>query len=740
MLGSTLTLRPQRATILSSALTIFIAIAGTQLWYLCKFALHQSRATTQSRNLLYHQTQSVLRNTSSDIDAFKQLFRLMVAWRHHRDVYRFKTVLPLLGWAFVHFVLIVGIGVFSSWLLDAGSDVLSISPWCGNYNNVYYNAIRTTTYQSNLSAVRLSTEFNTYSNARVVLVQQQVDMCGAGKEQCDGPRPQPINFTSVFAPATCPVADAICHPDAGGSMLFDTGLMSSHRDLGYNSAEDDRIYVRLQAQCAPLKADGYVTGWQTEWNQVSQRSRQVCDANYGTSEVNDRNATASISKHDFTCDETLTRTPYVLMPYFAFPGIDGKLFAASFDPIPELYPTNSDSNLVVWSFQNAYADPVTDPWFSAQQPVTLSNSSCLFRDVQVYTRGHPLTAMVCTQKWQICTSDDANASGGNSCTDEAGIFQIAADLTSTSPRVALNQHQKAIKNRVMSAAGRSSFYYVISALAQSSSPPLKVRNMIQSATLPRIPPDQWRKEATYWMELLLMYFQGANLDYSTGQFAASTDYINVTRPASRQSPNPSQDAAHWLCQNQTITSRAYRNYNFFALCLLAFICLLIILLGWCIEDITGCFRTRSLRHRKVHQKQNMWRFNSDLDMLRLIDELQRGTKWTVSKNGIPLTHRSHIVSVNSLMNSKCGHANGENMLANLDRNATGHYSYGHQDRAHESCLTCGRSGVSSNDTSRLMPPSLTNSGRSSQDTPAFESGIHDSSESFLRSRGGLLVT
>jgi hypothetical protein len=244
VLGSTLTVSPQHASILSSALAILVSIAGAQLWTLSQYIIHQARATSEQRNFVYHQSQSILRNSSSDFDALSRLSRLAIAW------------------ALLHFLLVTCAGVFSSVVLAGDSDVLSRSPWCGNFNDTYLADMYYPKQRNDPKTVALSNEYNSYANSRLAYVQQTVDICGDGSQHCDGPRPDPLPFTTAFVPGVCPVNSSICHPDAGGSMSFDTGFLSSHSHLGYNAPKNDRVSVRLTAQCAPLKPQGYVSSWE----------------------------------------------------------------------------------------------------------------------------------------------------------------------------------------------------------------------------------------------------------------------------------------------------------------------------------------------------------------------------------------------------------------------------------------------------------------------------------------------
>lgn len=707
--GSTLTVSPQQASILSPALAILVSVAGAQLWTLSQYVLHQIYATSKPRTFIHHQSQAILRNSSSDFDALSRLSRLAIAWRHQRPRRLFRSLAPLLAWAALHFLLVVSAGVFSSVLLAGNSDVLSRSPWCGSFSDTYLESVYNPNQQYGDNIVAPSNEYNTYANSRIALVQQTVDVCKDRPDSCDGPRPKALPFTTTFVPGACPVNSSICHPDAGGSIALDTGFLSSHAHLGYNAPANDRISVRLTAQCSPLKAQDYVTSWQNISTSSASSSRSLCDARYGTSDTSTRNATATITKQELTCDETLLRPPYLLLPQEFLPGTDGEAVSSTFTPIDELYPSHADLSLVMLAFQSVYGNPVTDPWFSAQELASPSKASCAYNNVSMYNREHPLTAIACTQQWQICNTEHPGDNHPERCTTPASFYQTLDQIDPTPPKLVLTPHQLAIAQRIFLSAQQSSVYYFVWALSQSTLVPLKARDVYRGSPGATIPPDQWQTEMKYWMELLVATFQQTNLDYSTGQFAASTAYINVTTREENSRDDAIEGQNWWLCQNQIIHNSDFRNFNFCALLLTIVICTIIIVLGLTIEDITGCVRARKLHSceadnkdengKKDLSKQDMWIASSDLDMLRRIDELKNGTSWTLHQNGVPVTHVSHTVSANDLMTSRHTVEKGVGVVVSPSAAGKSMLAFDNAIPPYKRCMTCSTLEVSSCDSS-----------------------------------------
>lgn len=648
VLGSTLTVNSSFASILSPALAIFISIAGSQLWRLFQFGLHQARATSDARGLIYHQQQVILRNTGTDLNTIYRFIRTAIAWRHQKDAKVLKTSFPLVFWSVVHFSLIVLAGLFSSWLLEAGDDVLSRSPWCGNFNQTYGAALTNASQQITDQGLHLLQEYAHYHNARYAYVKQHIDICQNGEngtEGCDMMPAQSLGWTARVLNGACPFDGDMCHEAIEGSLSLDTGYISSSKDLGFNAAKNDRIALRLSAQCAPLNDAKYETDWQQVPAVAGVPAHEVVNVLYGPSITNSQSATFSQVQQTMSCDQRISLPAYFLNSVFA--AANGS--SGNFQPISGLQKGNADVSLISLVSNSLYIDPVLDPWFSAQEIIDDLNAFCLGDKRTVYGRERPITTMGCTQQWQLCNTESPESDADEQCTAFMGLTQLQEYLVAPSKNIALNSHQLASANRVLGSAVSSSFYYVINALASSSGQLSKAASQMASNTGPALPVDQWQIETKNWMDIMLGILQQTSLDFGTGQFVASTAYINATEKLYKTSPNdPEVAAAQWLCENQIIHSKVYTNYNFFALMLLVTLCLILIVLGMCIEDVIGHIRQRSLRHSSESGKHDMWNANSDLEMLKTIDELRNNSTWGMSKNGMWLGPPGYKISINDL--------------------------------------------------------------------------------------------
>lgn len=697
VLGSTLTVNPYHASILSPAIAIFVAIAGSQLWRLFQFGLHQARASGRSDHFLYHQQQVVLRNTGADLNTIWRLLRLGIAWRHQKNIPVLRTSIPLLIWSLLHFVIVIVASVLSSWILSAGDMALSRSPFCGTFNQSYLEQV----YSSNVSdptVPALAMEYAAYINERFAAVQQHIDICSTSVAGCDIGTGQDITYAAKIMPGNCPFNGDVCHPDIDGTISFDTGFLSSMDHLGINAPARDRISFRFTAQCAPLNDAKYTTGWQSVPSTDGFATNSIADALYGTGATSSRNATYSISKLDVSCDQRATMQPYAIDAQYAAAGGSIDQSSATFEPIQELQSADADLSVMLLSFNNAYNGPVIDPWFAASAPYNDSNAFCLQQDKVFYVRDRPLTGLGCKQQWQICNTTKDNDLDNRHCTPAMGIYQ-QDDLLfggAASSDIEFNSAQLALLSRFDQTVVRASYYYVNYALSKATSPPLKARNLIStSAGLP-LPATQWQVETKYWTDILLAYVQQSWLDFSTGQFSPSTAYINVTTGKHEKNLDLTDRAASEICANQIVRTTDYRNFNFFALMMTLVLGTIIIVLGLTIEDIIGCIRQRKLNYTGSNGKQDMWIQNSDIEMLKTISELKSGAVWSKSRNGIPLAGAGAKASINDLRADDYDVDSEKGLITpavkrhqtSLSQTSTRYGSHGNGQEDAKTCVTC----------------------------------------------------
>ena len=95
--GSTVTLSTRNGAILIAFLALLVKFAGSQLWGIVKYSIHQHRASQSSRDGLYHQTQAILRNADSANQATQELLQATFYWRKYaKNPFRRSMALAML--------------------------------------------------------------------------------------------------------------------------------------------------------------------------------------------------------------------------------------------------------------------------------------------------------------------------------------------------------------------------------------------------------------------------------------------------------------------------------------------------------------------------------------------------------------------------------------------------------------------------------------------------------------------
>jgi hypothetical protein len=636
-LGATLTLSPQNALLVISIVAIFVQLSGTQLWNIIQFILHQLRATPEDRDGLYHQQQVVLRNSSSELGALWGLLRVAFAWRTQKKAKSYRRSAPLISLAFMHFAFFAMAGVFSSRLLDAGDEVLSRSPFCGDLNLTYWDSLGTTTVVG--SPNRLANEYSAHAQVQYQRSQQYVQFCTGPVGACrELPEEKlPSNWT---VKNYCPFAPEVCSQDFSKSVVIDTGLISSHRHLGLNAPEADRVQYRKVTTCTVLNDAKHISDWKDIEATPNSPAKRVVDAYYGPNPIADRNATYSYSEWSqyYSYDQYSNTNPYQLNVQQAS-AADTTGQMSDFIAIPELARTDADVIMFFLSFSKVYDAPVGDPWFSAQQATSYpTHDNINVINQTVYMRERPVTTLACAEQHQLCVRNDAPSAAPDPdrCTPLSGWYQTRSGPDGADS-LNLTARQVAVATRVFQAATDSSFYLITSALSQRDTP-LLARRSIQGLLGLRLPDDQWLKETLYWNQIAMTHLQRSVIDYGTGQFAADTSYINTTLSTH----------SRWLCQNQIIRGTIYQSFNLFTMIIVLVFGTLIIIAGYTIEDCVALSRKREQCGDRGFFRRDMWVANEMLEMMSMLYTWRGHTIWSHSSSGIPVSAPGQTMKIGDL--------------------------------------------------------------------------------------------
>lgn len=131
IIGSTLTLTQEDATILIAFLSFYVSIVGSRILYVIHLVLHFLLSSPCPNDGLHSQRQVILRNSSSAVDSIYMLARVAWAWRGRASAV-WARITPVLLFLILWFIGISLAAIFSSQISTAmGHEVLITSPNCG---------------------------------------------------------------------------------------------------------------------------------------------------------------------------------------------------------------------------------------------------------------------------------------------------------------------------------------------------------------------------------------------------------------------------------------------------------------------------------------------------------------------------------------------------------------------------------------------------------------------------------
>lgn len=244
--GSTLTLSNNNAALLTAAVALFVAYAGTRIWRILTFALYLFFANASSRNAFCNQRQAILRNSSTPLDAALSLWTITWTWRKKVNVWHLA---PLIALAMLIGLALTAAGVFSSRISSStGNEVLLNGKDCGWIS------------PNNLSNQDVRRQYGPYISQLQQSALQRAQQCyspgsRATVESCPTFVKANLPFT-MTRNASCPFQEQICQ-NSSANLIVDTGYLNSHDDFGINAPLSERALFRTKVHCAPLKTEEY---------------------------------------------------------------------------------------------------------------------------------------------------------------------------------------------------------------------------------------------------------------------------------------------------------------------------------------------------------------------------------------------------------------------------------------------------------------------------------------------------
>lgn len=267
ILGATLTLNRQDADLLIAFTAFFIAFIATRTWRILCFCLHRLSSTSGPRDIIYHQRQAILRNSSSPENSIYLFWQLLWATRHRKKALR---VLPIISTAVICVMFFALAGGFSSRLsTGVGNEVLISSANCG------------TAYPPLVSEdVNIAYAFRPYCAKKIMDAANYAQRCytvNSGADCSSFVKPR-LESRQDFN-ASCPFSGSMCRTQSS-NILLDSGYIDSHKHLGLNSPIDQRILWRHVVHCAPLVTEGFTS--------QGNKSQAFTKYHYGNLNMGDR--------------------------------------------------------------------------------------------------------------------------------------------------------------------------------------------------------------------------------------------------------------------------------------------------------------------------------------------------------------------------------------------------------------------------------------------------------------------
>ncbi|KAI0431176.1 hypothetical protein F5Y09DRAFT_205811 [Xylaria sp. FL1042] len=560
VLGFTLTLGRQEANLLIAFTAFFIAFVATRFWRVLCFAFHQLYATSTSQNVIYHQRQAILRNSSTPEGGIQQLVQLIWANRHSDD--RFAPLLVVIV-AFLSITAFTVAGGLSSQISNAvGTEVLLQSRNCGTLDGDISD--------SQIFFALAPTQAQLVDNA-ANYAQQCYSANAGGNLDCGRFVTQKLT-SIVDDDAPCPFERKICRSNS--NIRVDSGYIDSREHLGINRPE--RFFARNVLHCAPITTTGY----------TSQRNTSI--GNYTVYHYGSIMAPAGRRDYVFAAESIESQYALTFSPdfptYSGDYGISSVVYqlrnktvvtsASDFIPISPLLKEDADVILVFLTGNGVvYSAPSTDEWYRVSPtPVGVnSDNAAGSSTAAIYLPLEPSSPLACTDQYQFCHGDIQH------CGELANIADarssIARLLNATAVYNNYNDTAQVPLKYFLAGITEFQFSPLWEVLSQLGPASLASKSSLTAALQGPLPPNQWKLDVTRWSDITRASLQASYLGIS---------YFN-DQSLLKYRTNFTSQSLRTLCNNQKIRSTAYTSFSVFGLLFTFIIGFLIVLILYLLE-------------------------------------------------------------------------------------------------------------------------------------------------------------
>lgn len=646
-----LTLPTEWGLILIAFFTLWIKFSSGSLWGTVRYILHQINASSGSKDDLYHQMQLSLRNTESESTFIDSLIK--IGWAHQGarfQAYRRSFSLILLAAIYGITFGIAG-GLSSRFLAAYDTGVLSVTKNCG-----WLEPSR----EFNLS----KPEDLIAANALTITVRNQYRMSatyshscyggtGANSTQCMSLIQPTLQYKSARA-LPCPFAEQVCN---GSAVSFDTGYIQSDSHLGINTSPENSIAVRKVLKCAPLAGEKYTNGWQpvplerikqTPYN--DKLMWRAYDFGYGGVEPD-----FSTENRTLIIDNAaqLGEIPFKILWFASFLDIPlERVWESSpFLPIPELQNSTVDTTLIGISNRIAYATPVRDPLFLADEcnpnPAATNGSRRNVATMDVICQApNPVSFIGCQEQYSFCKESSSL------CTPLTGLYPLApANPTSSKTTnhtyvtdLQLNPVQAALHRLIWNTLWTTQLNFQLGFVGLEN---LVAQEYLWDAGFgfrisAHLPDNHWEAEVGNWMNTTL-----AAIQRGVSTFSRPVTFDKRLGNSSVSSiTTPTDPEVRQLCNRIKIRNTSQTSFSVFALALTIGIGLLCILSDLYLSRFVALIQRRTGRG---DHKRLAWIEDSTLQLQRMAAEGRGVGPWAGKEDDVPrLEQREQLFNLTAL--------------------------------------------------------------------------------------------
>ncbi|KAF7596858.1 hypothetical protein BBP40_012458 [Aspergillus hancockii] len=561
VLGATVTLPQEYAGLLTAFLAIFVSFAGTMMWRILCFLIHQAYTTrpSESRDFLHHTRQVILRNSGSGGAAAWSFTWL--AWTAGRKAPRaLLRIVPLILLALLNVALFGISGVFSAYVTKVpGNTTIVLGPHCGGFDLSTKSLIQNSIFLS--KTLEDTKQAATYAN-----------QCyqGSSSLACGTYVRQSIPFTTN-PNASCPFEKGLCNPTDQSAFAMDTGFLDSHEDFGINASPENRVKFRRLTTCSPIYGSDFVTNRNDSYGRglvvevnAGLTPAMVKIGNNWTFSYIDRLATDGVSG-------------YTLQAIQSQADPTGALHSAGnmWYPDPRLNTTDADITLMMLAQNDIYyATPSDDPWIPAHNELN---------GTETYIRDYRVNLLGCIDQYQFC---NPNVPGDAGCSKVAGIQSVYKDMLARFPTLKWNVAQVTAIGRFLSMAPLRTMFYAVHGRGDSA---LNIAQKLYNGIQYGVPATQWQIEVSSWFALSLAKEQAWAVEWATSPVNFAPRTTDEEQPWS-YSP-ATDESGQYQCRNQLVhNSGEYKSLSLLGVGVILGVGGVIILLGLFLDILVGFFQ------------------------------------------------------------------------------------------------------------------------------------------------------